>query len=195
MRAWLRAAAVRFLRWACVTETIGQEECPMMLRWEFLRLGKKPWLKAMIHYFPPNVTDRDPHDHPRSFLTLILRGGYLNTEFVKLDPPLDLAYGIRQNYMSEFEWMSAGMVRFRRAEHLHLTETGDAGAWTLVVMGPEKRDWGFVAAGRWWAWRPYVERFGGVVRCDTGDLDQEQEGEYAPYEVTSRDYKQGRPPL
>lgn len=152
-----------------------------MVRWEFLKLGRGPWLKAMIHYFPPNVTDRDPHDHPRDFVTLILKGGYFNTEWEKTEQG--------NVHVPTEEWLGRGAVRVRRAEHMHTTETLDAAAWTLVVMGPEKRAWGFLRNGRWWAWKPYVERFGGVVRCGTGEID-EGEADYPPY----RDYKGTSPP-
>lgn len=186
MRRRFRRGCQKFLRWVCVTETIGQDECPMMLRWEFLRIGpkKKPWFKGMIHYFPPHVTDRDPHDHPRSFVTAILRGGYLNTETVPIYPPLDLGGGEMQEFMDELEWMSAGMVKFRKSSHTHLTETTDAGAWTFVIMGPERQSWGFLRDGNWWPWKAYVEKFGGVVRCETGVLDTSEKGEYAPYKTT-----------
>jgi hypothetical protein len=173
------------LRWAFVTETIGQEECPMMLRWSIWLPGPKktPWFKVLIHYFPPNVSDRDPHDHPRSFLTLILRGGYLNTEWVKFDPPLDLGNGESQEWVPEMEWVGAGAIRFRRADHTHIVETTESGAWTLVIMGPERRPWGFLRGNNWLPWKKYVDQFGGVVRCDTGELDEWQSGEYPPYEV------------
>jgi hypothetical protein len=199
-RSWLRRA----LEWLCVTEVIGQDECPLMERWEFLKIGlpgREPWFKAMIHRFPPNVTDRDPHDHPRPFVTLILAGGYLNSEWTKLVPPLDLGDRM-QEWMTTFEWLSRGDLRFRRARHMHITETSEQGAWTLVVMGPMARKWGFLHDGKWLPWKKYVERYGGVVRCDTGELDESQDGEYPPYTVAKhdrdhnfREYKGTPPPF
>lgn len=160
MRRWFRGMLVWLLRRAYVTETIGQKECPLMMRWSLWLPGpkKSPWFKVLLHYFPPNVTDRDPHDHPRSFVTLILKGSYFNTEWEKsCQGSVLLPVG---------EWMRRGRFCFRPADHLHITETADAGAWTLVIMGPEKRDWGFVRDGVWFPWMKYVERYGGVVRCD-----------------------------
>ena len=151
-----------------------------MLRWEMLvlpfGLGK-----VMVHYFPPNVSDRDPHDHPSPFITLILAGGYFNTEWV----PVDLD---DQEYMPEVEWLGRGALRYRGAKHTHITETGDRAAWTLVFMGPKtRRRWGFLrvvdGTMSWWPWKKYVKEYGGVVRCDTGELDQRKEGQYAPYKL------------
>jgi hypothetical protein len=147
-----------------------------MRRWTIVKfpfgLGK-----VLIHHFPPNVSDRDPHDHPSPFVSLILKGGYFNTEWVKVELP-------DQEYMPEVEWLGRGRIVFRGAKHMHITETDDLGAWTLVVMGPKTRpEWGFlrIADGKWWEWKAYVASFGGVVRCDTGELDVSEAGEYPPY--------------
>jgi hypothetical protein len=166
----------RVLERLWVTEVIGQDECPLMLRWTIVKL---PFGKLMIHHFPPNVTDRDPHDHPSPFISLILKGGYFNIEWIKVDLP-------GQEHMAEVEWLGRGRLVLRRAKHMHITETSDQGAWTLVLMGPKtRREWGFLrlADDKWWEWKAYVERWGGVVRCDTGELDEEQPGEYAPYRL------------
>lgn len=175
----LRRAARVILERLWITEYIGQEECPLMRRWTLFKfpfgLGK-----LMVHHFPPNVTDRDPHDHPSPFVTLILKGGYFNIESVKIDLP-------EQEYMDEIEWLGRGALRYRSADHMHITETNDLGTWTLVLMGPKTRPvWGFLKDGEWMEWIPYVEKFGGVVRCDTGELDDSQPGEYAPYNTKGR---------
>lgn len=161
-------------------EVIGQAECPMMVRWTLVKLPLGLG-KLMIHYFPPETTDRDPHDHPSSFLTLILKGGYFNTEWVKVDLP-------EQEYMEELEWIGRGRLIFRRASHMHVTETGERSAWTLIFMGPKQRKWGFlrIEDGKWWGFEKYIERFGGVIRCDPG---QPQSGSNRDY----RDYKGTHP--
>lgn len=160
----------------------------MMVRWTFLRIGgkNKPWVKMMIHHFPPNVTDRDPHDHPRPFVTFVLNGRYFDTEWEKLDPPLDLGHGDLQHYMISIEELRAGAVRYRPAEHMHITETDNAGAWTLVVMGPEERQWGFLRNDTWWPFKNYINRFGGVIRCETAETEHTKH--------MARDYKSTPPP-
>lgn len=149
-------------------EVIGQEECPMMLRWEFLNLG---FVKAMVHYFPPEVSDRDPHDHPRSFVTFVLRGHYRDESW---EEPGFEARQRSPHFIPVFEKLrrtervKAGAVKYRPAKYLHIVETDEVGCWTLVVMGPIMREWGFrrLETGRWWPWGKYIQKFGGVTRCD-----------------------------
>lgn len=136
-------------------EVIGQEECPLMVRWTIADLK---FTKLLVHYFPPNVSDRDPHDHPRSFVTLVLHGRYFDTSWED--------YGGER--VPTIECVETGAVRYRSATHLHIVETDDLGCWTIVVMGPLVREWGFMrlGTGRWWPWGKYIQRFGGVIRCD-----------------------------
>jgi hypothetical protein len=144
-------------------EVIGQEACPMMLRWGFLSTR---FLKAMVHYFPAEVSDRDPHDHPRPFVTFVLRGNYRDESWERISggtKPDEAQIGRMVK-----ERVHAGAVRYRPASHLHIVETDGVGCWTLVVMGPIVREWGFVrlSTGLWWEWGRYIQRFGGVARCD-----------------------------
>lgn len=153
---------VRFIR---EPEVIGVPECPLLHRWTLLDVGRrvpdpsKPermirsGFKFMVHHFLPESRDRDPHDHPRPFLTVVLRGGYENHEKV--------ADGIVR-----VEHMKPGTIRLRSATHAHTTYAGSNGCWTFVVMGPLERPWGFWKDGKWWPWRIYEEKFGHGMRCD-----------------------------
>lgn len=127
-------------------EVIGQPECPILHRRTLVstRLGKILW-----HYFLPTSRDRDPHDHPASFLTIVLWGGY---DDVSPDGTVDR--------------LRAGSIRRRQAEHTHTTYAGPRGARTLVLMGPKRKDWGFLREGRYWPWRVYERRFGHGFRCE-----------------------------
>lgn len=127
-------------------ETIGEPDCPLFFRWTLINLG---FAKVLWHAWVPGSTDLDPHDHPRSFVTVVLRGGY---DDVDADGNVDV--------------MRAPAVRYRPADHAHTTRTHDKGAWTLVFMGPVRREWGFIRGGRWWSARSYLDRFGGSFRCD-----------------------------
>lgn len=155
-------------------EVIGQEECPMMVRWTLFKLPFGLG-KLMVHHFPPNVTDRDPHDHPSSFVSLILKGGYFNTEWED--------YG--GEIVPTIEWLGRGALVYRPVDHMHITETGDSGAWTLILMGPKIRKWGFyrIEDGKWWPFMDYIERFGGVIRCDP-DAPEPSGRDYRDYKGT-----------
>lgn len=127
-------------------ELIGPADCPIMWRRTLASgsLGKLLW-----HRFMPNASDKDCHDHPSSFLTIVLRGGY---DDVQPDGTTDE--------------VRAPTIRFRRAEHAHITRVGPTGATTLVIMFRKRRPWGFWREGKWYSWRAYEQLFGLNWRCD-----------------------------
>lgn len=191
-------------------EKIGAPDCPLILRWTIVAAGKPTtspeqeafpllrlpkWLtrdrKLMVHHFMPNVEDRDCHDHPRPFWTLVLRGRYFDLVpcehcrgegIERLEAQgqqvgaLCRKCGVAGVVVGDV--MKAGMLRRRPAHHSHITRTDDRGAWTLVLMGPLARPWGFWRAGRWWPWRDYEAEFGFAMRCPT---DADREGELLKY--------------
>lgn len=127
-------------------EVIGPSECPIMYRRTLLsgRLGKVLW-----HRFVASASDEAHHDHPRSFVTVVLRGGY---DDVQPDGTTDRVY--------------APAIRYRPAKHAHITKVGAKGATTIVVMGPLQREWGFYdAEGKWYPWRVFERIFGLNWRC------------------------------
>lgn len=169
-------------------ETIGPDECPLFYRWTLLApriCGRVPF-KVMVHRFLPNRQDADvPHDHPRGFVTFVLRGGYddlvpcprcngrryLDDALAGvLDrcPVFDCP-GCGARGLVLGDRLSAPAVRRRSADHAHMTRTDDRGAWTVVVMGPERRPWGFWRFGRWWGFREFEQRFGFAWRCAEPD--------------------------
>jgi hypothetical protein len=144
-------------------EVIGQLECPLLHRWTLLscRAGK-----LLVHHFLPTVRDRDPHDHPRPFLTLVLRGGYDDIALCRWCQGRRVMGCLEcgeTGYITDR--LRAPAIRYRAADHAHITVAGPRGAWTLVVMGPLVRAWGFLRDGRWWSWRAYEGRYGGSFRC------------------------------
>lgn len=176
-------------------EPIGNPDCPLINRWTLFSGRRRFDLKLMIHHFLPRVEDLDTHDHPRSFATLVLRGEYENWEQceeclgegwkhigvqhweMSTEDPNPWIFagpgtvkmvcpecGGSGEYLGEV--MRRGMVRFRQAEHSHRTVAGPQGAWTVVVMGPARRDWGFWREGRWYQWAEYLRRFGVERACD-----------------------------
>lgn len=93
---------------------------------EFTRfqLVKTPWFNIYLHHLKALVEHPHCHDHPWSFVTVLLKGGY-----------------------SEFDgtvwtWRRAGSVLYRRAEHRHNVVTKGV-SWSLIVTGPKRRAWGF----------------------------------------------------
>jgi hypothetical protein len=97
------------------------------------------------HWFPFNLTlhkivrSDDPvfHDHPWSYMTIILKGGYYE------HTPLYL----KGNMIGEtVRWRGPGSIIMRSSKALHWLEMDpEVGpATTLFFMGPQVREWGFV---------------------------------------------------
>lgn len=128
----------------------GPTACPILARRTLAEFGK--YGKVLWHVFLPNASDHDCHDHPRPFLTVALRGEY---EDIQPDGTTDL--------------VRAPAVRYRRAEHAHITRVGPLGCTTLCLMGPVQRAWGFWRDGHWLEWRTYERLFGLSFRCETTD--------------------------
>jgi hypothetical protein len=160
-------------------EVIGPPDCPIIYRWTLLKLGDT---KLLLHRFPPNADDRDMHDHPRPFWTVVLRGGYddlvpcgtcggqqwRRSTYGAGDVPCEDCF---DGGMVPGDRLRAGDVRRRAASYTHRTRVLPEGAWTLVLMGPLRRRWGFWRGGRWWFWKDYEEEFGYAMRCE--DLNKE----------------------
>ncbi len=113
------------------TDSKGQRNY-YMRRW-FLQT---PWFTVRLHHILRSDSDRHLHDHPWSFWSFLLSGGY-----VEVTPA-------GQRYCPRFS-----LVR-RKATDIHrlvLTKP----VWTLVVSGPKVREWGFTVDGRWVHHRDY----------------------------------------
>lgn len=184
---------MRFFSWLRNPEVIGPPGCPLMRRWTvavatggkrdeavLIRLPQWIGFKLLVHHFLPNTEDVDPHDHPRPLWTLILKGGYLDLV------PCPECDGLRRFPLAApgayvdcarcrcrgvvlGEEMTRGRFRYRPAEHRHVTKVSSAGAWTLCLMGPLKREWGFWRDGQLFDWRSYEHKFGLAFRCESGN--------------------------
>lgn len=81
------------------------------------------------------------HDHPWSFLTLILAGGY------------------REHTPRGVTFHGPGELLHRPTPWLHRLEL-DRPAWTLVFVGPRKRRWGFQTVTGWVHWKDFLRAKG-----------------------------------
>jgi hypothetical protein len=171
-----RARGGRLLR-LFEREPIGQPECPLFYRWT---LWNRWGVKVMVHHFMPELEDPDTHDHPSSFVTFVLRGTYYDRALCGCQRESEADWGslaevYRQNGLTcpdchgrgvILETMRAPKAQFRHAAHAHGTVTGPTGAWTVVVMGPKIRPWGFWRQGRWFDYWTYEQEYGFQRICD-----------------------------
>lgn len=119
-------------------------------RWTFTDTGyitrlhvlKTPWFAICLHWL--NGPDPEPflHDHPVTFLSLILRGGYAEKRRIGTGP---LHYRIHR-------WCN--VVRASLLDR-HTIVAVEPKTVTLAFMGPGKRTWGFHTRDGWTAWKPY----------------------------------------
>ena len=114
-------------------------------------------------WFPFNITlhkivrSDDPimHDHPWSYMTIILKGGYWE------HTPI---FNNEGKMFAEFQtWRGPGSIIKRKAGEYHWLELDEnvGPATTLFFMGRQQRDWGFLVQTkkglhRWIKWTDYL---------------------------------------
>ncbi len=102
-----------------------------------LHVVKTPWFAICVHWL--NAPDPEPylHDHPVSFLSIILRGSYSEWR------------GSFQN-MKLHHWFN-----FILATDAHTIKRVAPGTVTLCFMGPKVREWGYHTPDGWVYWKDY----------------------------------------
>lgn len=120
-----------------------------------LHIFKSPWFAVCLHWI--NKPDAEPwlHDHPVSFLSLILRGGYTEMRYRGRADGLPLL-GTRV----EHRWFNFVRARF---DDMHRIVRVWPHTLTLCFMGPVKRMWGFHVCDEldetgWIFWKDYYAR-------------------------------------
>ena len=102
----------------------------------FLRDRKRFPFNLTLHKILVSDLD-DLHDHPWSYATLILKGGYF------------------EHTPSGKFWRGPGHFRVCKAQSLHRLELkkdadgNEIPCWSLFVMGQKEQDWGFIRNGEW----------------------------------------------
>lgn len=122
---------------------VRREPLVYMRRWYLLCFPRL--FSIRVHHIQLPDLDRWPHDHPWHFLSIILRGTYWEewckaTEF-RTGPHAEWVpsrYNRRRRF--NFKWNTDlhKITRFERD-----------GSWTLIITGPEAREWGFRTNQGW----------------------------------------------
>lgn len=136
-----------FWRWSDV-------ESEYILR---LHIVKTPWFAVCLHWI--RKPDAEPwlHDHPVSFLAIVLRGRYAE---LRASGDGDIRHRVHR-------WWN--VIRARKTDR-HRIVFCRANTLTLCFMGPKVREWGFHMPKGWVGWKDYYARLkpGENVRCTTG---------------------------
>lgn len=123
------------IRW---NEPLGLPDAPYMHRYMFNFL----LFSIRVHIWHRSDDKRYMHNHAFDFITIVLKGGYT-----------DVQEGKREE-------LSAGSIRFRKANHLHFVGWPKDPTVTLLFCGPKKQNWGFKVNGRIMRPLRYFSRYG-----------------------------------
>jgi hypothetical protein len=102
--------------------------------------GKKHKAHIYLHKFCRSDADKELHDHPWDFLSLILKNGYI------------------EETVDGLERIKAGRLLLRWAEHRHRVHIDESRpSWSLVFTTKKYRDWGFWTEKDGWVfWETFV---------------------------------------
>lgn len=113
----------------------GHSSSPYMVRY---RVIDTPWFGVYLHHILRSDRERHLHDHPFSFVSVMLWGRYGEVRFS----------GSYLDGEQKIIERRAPSICFRSARHAHrllLTKP----CWTLVFRGPRRRQWGFWTDDGW----------------------------------------------
>lgn len=111
-----------------------------------LHLFKTPWNAVCVHWLRAPDPEVWMHDHPVSFISLVLRGQYCEIRTLN---------GGRLSVWRVVKW-----INFMRASSLdrHRIVEVAPRTITLCLMGPKRREWGFHTKWGFIPWRNYYKR-------------------------------------
>lgn len=119
-------------------EINGRERCPTYLyRWTLFQW--RGHFSVYLHHFVGDDWSLDLHDHPKRFISIGLRGWYL------------------EETPSGVKTYKAPWIRTFAATHIHRLSVPSKNCWTLVIVLKPVREWGFWHLGRFIPWRSYVD--------------------------------------
>lgn len=103
-------------------------DAPYLIRYYYLNL--RPFARVVIHRFMQSDID-GLHDHPWGFQNYILSGGYW------------------EHTLEGKFWRAPGYTGIADAHYLHRVEldhekSNGEEIWTLFLMGPKEKQWGFL---------------------------------------------------
>lgn len=111
-----------------------------------LRIIQTPWFGIYLHDIYEPDADRDPHNHPWSFISIVLRGAYV--ERLYTDPTSDVFHSRLHAYP---RW---SVHKMNRTSAHRIVECAP-GLKTLIIVGPRRANWGFFTKDGYVPWQEY----------------------------------------
>ena len=136
----LHRILTRLFDYRDIVKDTGRGPSLYLRRYYVFRTRVFPNHRIFLHFINRSDDDRDLHDHPWDFLTLILAGGYV--EAIK---------------GKQSRVMRPGNFAHNLAEHTHRGTLIDGKpTWSLVRAWKARRVWGFDTPKGWVSWREYL---------------------------------------
>jgi hypothetical protein len=113
-----------------------------LTRW---RIIQTPWFALYLHRIDAPDSRPTLHDHPWSFLAIVLRGGYVER---RLDP---ITMRVNEHHMvRRFNLM-------RKHDFHAIMNLFEKPTWTLLFVGARRRTWGYLEPtdGAQWIWTEF----------------------------------------
>lgn len=108
--------------------SFDEPEVNYLTRW---RIVETPWLSLYLHRMDRPDSRPTLHDHPWSFVSLVLRGGY---DEMRLN-----------NHTRQVVRRSVRRLNVMRRDDAHYIERLHADrTWTLLLVGRRRRTWGYL---------------------------------------------------
>lgn len=116
-------------------------------------LKAKAWLPMAIrlHHIARPDLDRDFHDHPWTFISLVLRGGYIERR-----PTSDVPNWLSDEEDGYYIKRRPGSFALRRYTQRHRIIHVEPDTVTLVVVFRKRQSWGFFTRHGKVHWRAYA---------------------------------------
>lgn len=127
-----------------------EQDGKYMLRWVLFK--RKDGRALYLHKLVGDDWSRDPHDHPRDFVSIGLWGSYIEHRYRYEEPVL---------YYDEMRvWTAPWFRKFPAGStFIHRLAAGHKPCWTLVYTGPyTDRTWGFYTREGWIQYEEYFRR-------------------------------------
>jgi hypothetical protein len=148
-----------------VRREIRDDQRFALWRWQDLRfqeglylrklyLWRTPWHQAALHWIYMGDPGRDLHDHPRDFVSIVLRGGYAE-ERPERTSDGRIRWRDRLTPICRTSLRGPLSVVYRRAQDPHRIAVVLPGTLTLVLWGRKRRHWGFHTFAGWVRWEQY----------------------------------------
>lgn len=115
---------------------IGGKDDPYLLRWWIV--PKNRFLKLYVHCFLRSDDDRALHDHPWPWMSYLAVGSYI------------------EHTKKGSKKYQEGSIRIRSPWHAHRIELTNP-VWTIFLMGPNIRQWGFHCPQGWKHWKDFTD--------------------------------------